>query len=56
MADAGFVLFFVLFFALAAGFVVACDKIIGAPEVVEAGASADGPDGPEEAEAEGAAA
>jgi len=29
VADVGFVLFLVAFFALAAGFVVACDKIIG---------------------------
>ncbi len=37
MADVGFVLFLVAFFALAAGFVVACDKIIGSPSAFEGG-------------------
>lgn len=35
MADVGFVLFLVAFFAVAAGFVVACDRIIGGPEQAE---------------------
>lgn len=35
MADVGFVLFLVAFFAVAAGFVVACDRIIGGPDQAE---------------------
>lgn len=40
MADVLFVLVVVAFFALAAAFVVACDRIIGPDELPDAGAPA----------------